>query len=278
MPSASVNGTTLYYERAGSGVPCIALHGGLGMDHVYLQAAFGPLEDDLRLVYVDQRGNGRSDRPPPETITMHQLADDVRALADHLELDRFALLGHSFGGFVALEFATTHPHRLTHLMLLDTSPGRFEPTADELAQRPDPATVSPAARSTAETMFSSVPATDAEFAAMLPAIAPAYVHSVEPSALVAHYAGTIFDARTMIRGFEVLPSWSVADRLARITCPTLVACGRYDLLTTPECSARLGSEIPRAELVWFEDSGHFPWLEEPNAFFTAVRGFVSRAS
>lgn len=209
---------------------------------------------------------------------MQQLADDVRALADRLGLDRFALLGHSFGGFVALEFATTHPHRLTHLFLLDTSPGGFEPTPDELAQRPDPSTVSPVARETVATMFSRVPASDDEYAAMLAEIAPAYVHSVEPSALAAQYADAIFDAKTMIRGFEFLSSWSVADRLDRITCPTLITCGRYDLLTTPECAARLASAIPEAELVWFEDSGHFPWIEEPDAFFGAVRSFVARAS
>ena len=276
MPSVEVNGTSLYYERAGSGVPCIALHGGLGMDHTYLKHAFGPLSDVFDLIYVDQRGNGRSARPPLETITMQQLADDVRTFADAIGLDRFALLGHSFGGFVALEFATTHPQRLTHLFLLDTSPGGFEPTSDELAERPDPSTVSAESRAAAQAMFSKVPASDEEFAALLPTIAPAYLHRVDPSVLVDHYAGAILDAKTMIRGFEFLPSWSVADRLDRITCPTLVTCGRYDLLTTPECAKRLATAIPGAELAWFEHSGHFPWIEEPDAFFGAVKGFVAR--
>jgi proline iminopeptidase len=276
MPEADVNGTPLYYERVGSGVPCIALHGGLGMDHTYLKRAFGPLEDVLELIYVDQRGNGRSARPPVETITMQQLADDVRGFADALGLDRFALLGHSFGGFVALEFATTHPERLTHLVLLDTSPGGFEPTPEELAERPDPSTVTREAREAFGRMFSTVPASDEEFAALLPAIAPAYLHNVEASALVDGYADAILDAKTMIRGFEVLPSWSVADELDRIGCPTLVTCGRYDLLTTPECAKRLATRIAQAELAWFENSGHFPWIEEPDAFFGAVRDFLVR--
>lgn len=278
MPDAAVNGTRLYYEEVGSGVPCIALHGGLGMDHTYLRKGFRPLEDVLRFVYVDQRGNGRSDRPPLETITMRQLADDVGALADHLGLERFALLGHSYGGFVALEFATQHPERLTHLFLLDTSPGGFEPTADELAERPDPETVRPEARETVQQMFSSIPSTDEEYAAMLPRIAPAYVHSVAPEALARDYEDTIFAAKTAVRAFEFLPSWSVTTDLGRITCPTLVACGRYDLLTTPECSARLASAIPGAELVWLESSGHFPWVEEPDAFFAAVKDFLRRNS
>jgi proline iminopeptidase len=276
MPEADVNGTTLYYERVGSGVPCIAVHGGLGMDHTYLKRAFGPLTDVLDLIYVDQRGNGRAARPPRETITMQQLADDVRAFADVLGLERFALLGHSFGGFVALEFATTHAERLTHLLLLDTSPGTFEPTADELAERPDPATVTTTAREGFRRMFSSVPSSDDDFRAGLPEIAPAYMHHGDPSLLTDDYADAILDADTMVRGFEFLPQWSVAGKLDRITCPTLVVCGRYDLLTTPECAKRLAATIPDAELAWFEQSGHFPWLEEPDAFFAVVRDFVAR--
>ena len=111
---------------------------------------------------------------------------------------------------------------------------------------------------------------------MLPRIAPAYLHHGDRALLVADYADAILDAKTMIRGFEFLPSWSVADELERITVPTLVTCGRYDLLTTPECSKRLATAIPNAELAWFENSGHFPWLEEPDAFFDAVRSFLAR--
>lgn len=276
MPTVDVNGTSLHYERLGSGPPCIALHGGLGMDHTYLKRAFGPLNDVLDLVYLDQRGNGRSARPPIETITMQQLADDVRAFADAIGLERFALLGHSFGGFVALEAATTFPERLTHLFLFGTSPGGFEPTDEELAERPDPKTMSPSGREAMQRLFSRIPGSDEELAAVLDEIAPAYMHRGDPALITDAMSDVILDAATMIRGFEFLPTWSVAGELGRITCPTLVTCGRYDLLTTPECSKRLATAIPDATLAWFEDSGHFPWLEEPDSFFAAVRSFVAR--
>ena len=276
MPEVEVNGTTLFYERVGSGLPCIALHGGLGFDHTYLRRSFGPLEDVIEFIYVDQRGNGRSGRPPLETITMQQLADDVGAFARAIGLERFALLGHSFGGFVALEFATTHPERLTHLFLLDTSPGAFEPTDAELGERPDPSTVDPAAREGVQKMFGELPGSDDEFTARIPEIVPAYLHRLEPAPLLATMADTIVDTKTLVRGFEFLPQWSVAEKLGRITCPALVTCGRYDLLTTPECSKRLSTAIPHATLAWFEEAGHFPWIEEPDAFFAAVKSFVAR--
>jgi proline iminopeptidase len=277
VPTVEVNGTSLYYEIVGDGIPCIALHGGPGLDHTYFKASFGPLEDDLRFIYVDQRGNGRSDRPPLETITLPQLAADADVLRERLGYEEIAMLGHSFGGFVALEYATSYPDRLSHLLLIDTSPGDFEPTPDELAERPDPSTVSPEAVEATHRLFSTMPSSNEELAQRLPGLARAYVHRTDPKELSSVLANTILDANTMMRGFQAFAGWSVVDKLDLVTCPTLVLFGRYDLQTTPECAKRLSTAIPHAELVWFENSGHFPWLEEPDAFFGAVKDWLARS-
>ncbi len=276
MSTALINGTNLYYEVLGEGIPCIALHGGLGMDHTYFKASFGPLNDHLQFIYLDQRGNGRSDRPPSETITIPQLAADVDALRHHLGYEKIALLGHSFGGFIALEYATTYPESLTHLMLFDTSPGRFEPTPEELAERPDPSTVSQEAVEAAQKLFSSPPSPDEATGGLSLGHARAYVHKTDPAVLVSDFSEVIRDMSTAILGFMALSGWSVVDKLDRIACPTLVTCGRYDLQTTPECAKRLSTAIPDAELVWLEDSAHFPWVEEPEVFFAAVEEWLTR--
>lgn len=278
MPTAEVNSVELYYVEAGAGVPCIALHGGLGYDHSYLRSTFGPLEDVCRFVYLDQRGNGRSGRPPLQTISISQLARDVDGLRGHLGLDRVALLGHSYGGFVALEYATRFPARVTHLVAVDTSPGAFEPTQEELAERAEPSWMTAAVRAAAERLSRGLPTTDEEFEQMLPVIAPVYLKDLPAEPLVRLLADTVLDARTATHSMAALQGWSVADELGRITAPTLVLCGRYDLMTTPECSRRLATAIPGAELVFFENSGHFPWLEEPDAFFGVVRSFFARRS
>ena len=123
-------------------------------------------------------------------------------------------------------------------------------------------------------MFSSPPpATDDEFRARLPGNAPAYVKG-DASAIAAELSRVIAKADVMRRGFEIFQGWSVVDSLDTIKVPTLVVCGRYDLHTTPECSARLASAIPNAELAWFENSAHFPWLEEPQAFNNRLRDFL----
>jgi proline iminopeptidase len=273
MPEATLNGARVVYDIAGSGPPCIVLHGGLGFDHGYMRDALRALEDVNTFVYVDQRGNGLSERVPIETITLPQLAADVEALREHLGYERVGVCGHSYGGFVALEYATTYPDRLSHLVLLDTSPGGFEPTPDELAERGDRSWVTPQVEAALQAM-SVMPEHDDAMEAMLPQIARAYVFRADPAELIGVFEQTIADAAALKQGFVALAGWTVVDKLDAISAPTLVVCGRHDLQTTPECSKRLAAAIPRADLAWFESSAHFPWIDEREAFESTLRDWL----
>ena len=95
--------------EVGEGLPCLLMHGGLGFDHTCLHPWLDPLGDVMRLVYYDHRGNGRSGRPPSETIIFEQLCSDADALREHLGFEEVCVLGYSFGGFVALEYALRYP-------------------------------------------------------------------------------------------------------------------------------------------------------------------------
>lgn len=102
MPIAHLNGMEFFYVE---GAPCLMMHGGLGFDHTSLHPRFDPLSDVMRLVYYDHRANRRSGRPPLETLTFEEIA----------------VLGFSYGGFVALEYALRYPERLKRLILVDTA-------------------------------------------------------------------------------------------------------------------------------------------------------------
>jgi proline iminopeptidase len=270
---AEVNGTKLFHVESGRGIPFIAVHGGLGYDHAYLRNALAPAEDLARVIYFDQRGNGRSDPVPMSTITFEQLAADIDALREEFGFDRIGVIGHSYGGFVAQQYATTYPDRVSHLVLLSTSPGAFEATDAELAERGDRSWIGPQVQAALDSFAGPAPSTNEEFLARIPQIAPAYARG-DAAVIAAELGRAIVNVDALKRGFEILRGWSVVDKLDSITAPTLVACGRHDLLTTPECSARLASAIPNAELAWFENSGHFPWLEEPQAFNNRLRDFL----
>src|SRR3954471_22141050 len=106
MQVALPDGYNLHVEEVGNGFPLIVLHGGPGMDHSMFRPYLDPLGDAYRLLYVDERGQGRSDRVDPATLSLEVFARDVDLLAEALRLERFALLGHSFGAIIATKRAT----------------------------------------------------------------------------------------------------------------------------------------------------------------------------
>lgn len=269
MATAQLNFTSIYYDTIGGGPPCLVLHGGLGVDHA-LYRDLDVLADRVQLVYFDQRHNGRSGRPPLETITMTQLADDAAALADHLGFDTFIVLGHSYGGFVAQELAIRHPDRVNALVLVDTTPGQLgtdEQPGD--AQGPPPPTE-------LIELFAAMPTTDEETRLLLRAVAPHYVHRVDPADLADKFDSVICSAAAATRGFEVLAGWSSVDRLQEVQCPSLIAVGRFDVITSRPQAERMARRIPDARVVIFEDSGHMPWIDEPDMFFDTVAAWLDR--
>src|SRR2546423_582095 len=106
MLVALPDGYKLNVEELGSGFPLIVLHGGPGLDHSMFRPYLDSLDDDFRLLYVDERGQGRSERVDPATLSLDVFARDVDLLAEALGLDAFALLGHSFGALVTTLHAT----------------------------------------------------------------------------------------------------------------------------------------------------------------------------
>lgn len=269
MPIASVNGTTLHYEVDGQGWPGLVLHGGLGIDHSLYRATLPAIVPTLRLVFFDQRGNGRSGRPPIETLTIEQLADDVAGLADHLGLDQFLVFGHSYGGFVAQEFAIRHPGRVAGLVLVGTTPGQLgsDETADEYQGPPLPAELI--------TLLNSEPGTDADCAVMWRAAFPYFFHRPPSDAVAAVFDSTVFAADAKRRSRHLLQTWSSVDRLHWITAPVLLAVGGLDAVCSPPQSRRIARRLPTAAVEVFKESNHWPWIEEPEAFSAVLARWLA---
>jgi proline iminopeptidase len=127
----AVNGTHVYFDVEGAGlVPdgpmmrerpsLVLLHGGPGFDHSLFKPAYGQLADIAQVVYLDHRGNGRSDRGEPGDWTLDVWADDVRDFCDALGIEHPFVLGWSFGGFVAMHYAARHPDHPAKLILRST--------------------------------------------------------------------------------------------------------------------------------------------------------------
>ncbi len=113
----------LYVREIGTGRPIIVMHGGPDFDHCYLLPEMDRLADAFRLIYYDQRGRGRSARGVrPGDVSIRSEIEDLESVRRHFQLESVAVLGHSWGGVLAMEYAIRHPDRVSHLVLMNTAP------------------------------------------------------------------------------------------------------------------------------------------------------------
>jgi proline iminopeptidase len=272
MPVVHLNGTELFYVEVGEGLPCLVMHGGLGIgDHSVLHPWLDPLGDVLRLVYYDHRGNGRSGRPPSETITFEQLCSDADALREHLGFEEVAVLGYSFGGFVALEYALRYPERISHLILLDTAPTFNYDEEIEANTRRKGAT-----QEQLEALDASAE-DEAEFWRLWKVIEPLYFHTYDAELAECVMGKTLISVEAADAGDAIVEDWDLTPRLGEISAPTLIVVGKDDFICPPSQAKIMHEGVPNSELIVFEKSGHFTHVEEPEAFFDAVRGWLARS-
>ena len=275
-----VNGTVLWFDVDGSAlVPAgrgmqsrptiLLLHGGPGSyDHSYLKPHFERLTEVGQVVYLDLRDHGRSARQDPAGWTMEACADDVRAFCDILGIDRPVVLGHSFGGIIAILYGERHPGHAGGLVLASTM-ARFD--LDRLVADVRAAAGDEVAE-LARRDYGGDDVSDEEWARVFAAFGP----SVPAAETLARRVG---NTEVGAIGMDLLRRVDLVDALPRITSPTLVCVGSRDPIT-PVGEARLimdGLAPGIGELEVLAGAGHFPWLDDPDGFFGAVSAFVRRS-
>lgn len=267
----------IFCQPVGRGRPLLVVHGGPGLDHTYLRPWLDPLSVETRVVYSDLLGCGKSDRVPL-TGGMELWAEGIEQLRASLGIDRMILLGHSFGGYVAQEYALRHPDRLDGLVLCSTAPA-FDYVEEAMANV--------VARGTKEQLTalqswwgappSDKARDDQAFRRMWTTVLPLYFAHYRAQIGAAMDARTSYSAAAFAFGMtKCLPTWSVADRLGKVRTPTLVMSGRHDWMNpVAHAGDRLAAGIPGAKHVVLEESGHFPFIEEQHAFLGAVRAWLA---
>lgn len=271
MPKAAINGTEIFYTSIGTGQPYLVMHGGMGLDHTYLHPALDSLGDIVELIYYDHRGNGRSGRLDTEAMRHMDFAADADALAAHLGHEKVGVIGHSYGGFIALEFAIRHPERVSHMILLNTAPAAVATYGEEVNAN----ITRKGASSEIRAALTKRSTTADEFRDWWYSILPLYFKRYDPEIAQGSLSNCIFSVEGMPTDAG---AYDVRSRLGEIDVPTLVLTGRDDFITPPSQSDIIYKSIRQAELTILEESGHFPWLEEPNLFFSAIRDWIKRVS
>jgi proline iminopeptidase len=274
----------LYYREIGTGQPILILHGGPDFDHSYLLPELDRLADSFRLIYYDQRGRGRSAaNVRPEDVTLRSEFADIEHLRGYFGLESVVVLGHSWGGVLAMEYAIRYPHRISHLILMDSAfashddrtlfvQARRKTAAADLAEL--------AARSSDAKYRQGDPDTVADyyrihFSATLRQ--PEQLESVIMRLRRSFSREGILKARA-IEERLVDETWSSSEynllpQLEQLDIPTLVIHGDQDFIPI-ECAAHIAQAIPGARLVVLRECGHFAYLECPEQVHSEIGNFL----
>lgn len=271
MTTIPIRDVNLYVEVMGQGYPLLLMHGGPGADHTTL-LRLRPCADQFTLIFYDHRCNGRSTGADVSSMTWENLTADAEALRQMLGFEQWAVLGHSFGGMVALEYALRYPQSLSHLLLMDTcgdSCWAQRHAPELLAKRGYSATAVQTAR-----RFFNGQLTPGEVLPALLKFGSAYTYRLNIKALVSGFRVKL-RPKAQIFGFsQLLPGWTVMDRLGEIKVPTLVLAGRDDFQFPPEHQAILADRLPQAQLEIIERAGHNAPIERPAEVIQIVRRFL----
>lgn len=284
-----LNGVRIWYRVAGKGrpgdPPLVFLHGGPGYNSHSFAALAGPrLESSLRVIYYDQRGAGRSERPWTGRYDLDTLVEDVETLRRALGARAIALLGHSFGGLLALEYAARYPDRVSRLVLagaLSDGPATCRVHLERLA-RLHPQEHARVAADTEWQKGAPRSCLDWEMRALGTAGFEAFnAGGIFPDSLVRRRMDSA-DALSGLRNTgeqqrALFRAGLFDHRFAghgRLAMPVLVVIGGQDHAIGPAPQRMLAAVLRDVRVVEYERAGHFMYLDEPKRFAREVVGFL----
>jgi proline iminopeptidase len=285
---AVVNDVRLWYKVAGQagGAPLLFLHGGPGYNSYSFEAQAGKaLEGRLRMIYLDQRGSGRSERPWTGAYSIPAMVEDIEALRKQLGVAKLALMGHSFGGALALEYSAAYPQHVAKLVLVSAAssiPDACAARVAFLAQRyPDGlAKARAAAAERKETpddcfyAFNSAPDDirdrvndETMFPDMTLVQAQKAVDAKSGLRNTGELGGALWNNGFLSYRFT---------RFERLTMPVLIVAGTEDHAIGLPAQRALGRQLPGAQVVEYAGAGHFPYLDAPQRFTEDVVRFLKK--
>lgn len=276
-------GVRLYYRLYGSGPDTVVIiHGGPGFNMEYFAEDLTPLAARHTLLFYDQRGAGRSTLVSDSVgLAAERFVDDLEAIRSHFGLKRLTLLGHSWGAAVVALYAMRHPERLERLLIVDGVPPRRESLIAAFAALDSSRSEGERARMREwmEARRANPGDPEACHSYYLLWFRPFFADSSALSRSKGDFcAGTPESRRNKIQGVDrftvaSLGDWDWRPSLPAVTAPTLLIHGSVDPL--PLAGAReWAAAMPNARLLVLDGVGHFPYLEAPEPFFTAVTAFV----
>ncbi len=273
-------GATLYVEVLGTagGVPLVVVNGGPGFDHTYehvtvpgTTSAWELLARQRRVVFYDQRGNGRSGAlKAGQSCTLADQIDDLEAVRAHLGAAQLDLLGHSWGGYLVMAYAARHPERIRHLITVDSAAPKWTDTVMLFKD------IFPEGQERADGFGFAEALGDAAAreAGVREYLSWLFYSPEKRDAFLAQVARGVYNKTVNqaldhdVQGFDLNPE------IRKFKFPTLIITGRFDINVAPSVAYKMHKAIPGSQFMVFERSGHLPFYEEPEPFVRTVEAFL----
>jgi proline iminopeptidase len=276
-------GLLIYFETIGKGPPLMVLHGGPGSTHDYFLPYLLPLAPHHRLVFIDERGSGRSQQlSDPKGYTLDAMVADVEAVRVALDLGPIDVLGHSFGGILAQAYAIAHPNALRKLILASTGSSAAQIDADfaRVKNSLDPELRRKIDALEQRGITESSGAQSAEYRKLADQAELTFNYHVRPPPWNAagdpvnwDVLGEMWGRKSdfhidgNLRGFDFIPA------LRRLAVPTLIIYGDHDLVS-PTSAQQAHSALKDSQVVELAESGHMTFVDQPVLFMKAVETFL----
>lgn len=281
----SVKEGKLFYRTVGMGLPIIVLHGGPGLSQDYLLPQLYKLAESNLVIFYDQRGSGKSVETDlsEKHINIDQFVEDLETLRRSLEFDKFILMGHSWGGLLAMQYAVNYPENLIGLILLNTAPADYkgQKAFQEEFQLRTKKIHSDIKPFFAYEDFKKLNA--AQISDLYRKLFSVYFYNPKE----VNNLSLNFNVKSAQSGFKVMaemsktywlhPNVNLFPRLKKLTVPTFILHGKQDIV--PAWTAqKIKDAISNAEIVMLDQCDHFPFIEQSSPFFYELNNFLIKIS
>jgi len=275
----NINGVQLYTRVIGEGKPIVIVHGGPGLDHSYLLPQMGELGKYFRLILFDLRASGRSSVDiDSNSMTLENLIEDIDGIRKSFGVQKVNLMGHSWGGFLAMSYAIKYPEHISSLLLINTVPASSKRRDEtERISRSRITKEDSAARSAllrTEAFRKRTP--DAMASLFRIVFGGSFYDRRYADSLTLTFQSNYSSSSAMLQYLfkdQTLRQYDLHQKLGTIQCPTLLLGGDHDQVS-PDVLQEIHISISSSKLVILKNCGHFSYIECKEDFVAAVKDFL----
>lgn len=275
--ATNTDASQTYYRIYGSGVPLLVINGGPGMNSNGFEALAQKLSKYNRVIIYDQRGTGKStvEKIDAKTVSMRLMAEDIESLRKHLKIEKWHVLGHSFGGMLASFYATQFPESIDRLIL--SASGGIDLGLLDYVNASTNSKLSKTQRDSLAHWNNRIANGDTSHKTRLGRgrnLAPAYLYDKKFVPILAErLTQGNSELNQLIWDDMRKTGFDCAPKLKNYTKPVLIIQGRQDIIKA-ETAEKAHRALSNSKVVFLEHCGHYGWLDAEVEYFAAIRAFL----